>query len=124
MLKLIKILFLLLSVIILAGCQVDSDPKLVVLSKEPGRTNTGSIQLTFEVENQGEKPAYFVVAMIQALNANGDEIAYKEKGLGDIFPDEKKRETLEFLQLGGVMPDKFEIEMSYNIEINSINQYE
>lgn len=110
--------------LITISCSVDSDPKLVVLSKESGRSTSGDIYLDFEIKNKGEKPAYFVVAMVQALDDTGQEIAYREKGMGDIFPGETKSDKLEFPTLGGVMPNEFEIEMSYNIEINSINQYE
>ena len=123
MCKKINILIIFIALIATA-CSVDSDPKLVVLSKESGRSTSGEIYLDLEVKNKGEKPAYFVVAMVQALDEAGQEVAYREKGMGDIFPEEQKSERLEFPQLGGVMPNEFKIEMSYNIEINSINQYQ
>lgn len=118
MLKILYIWFLLFGILLFTSCEVDEQAKVVVTEKTTGYEQGGVIYIDVTLKNTGEQPAYFTVINVSAL-IDGNEMEYKEKAFGDIWPQEEKTERVKFNKLGGVMPDDFYIEIVFQNYMNN-----
>lgn len=107
-----------LSINAITGCQTQSNPKVTLISKQNGRGLNGIFYSILTIKNEGEQPAYFVIALVHAKK-NGQEIGYKEKGFGDLFPNETKSDTVFFNNFGFIDPDTLQVNFTYQMS-NSI----
>lgn len=98
------------------SCEVQKQAKVIVVQKEVSRGSGGIIYLDLTLKNEGERPAYFVVVNVKAIIDNQTK-EYKEKGFGDIFPGEDKTQRLTFTDLHAQIPDDFDIEIVYQLEM-------
>lgn len=99
-------------ILILSACSVDSPAKLVILESKFEVTNNGDGVFSFTVTNKGELPAFQVIVMADAMR-DGKSVGYREREIGTLFSGDKHTDTLRYLQFGYLAPDSVHLMMTY-----------
>ncbi len=99
-------------ILILLACSAEHTAKVVVISKQEGRTDEGILYLDITIKNEGDIRAEYIIVQVTAMK-DSQKVDYREREFNDLNPGGTDTGRITFPDLMNTQPDDYKINITY-----------